>query len=41
MAKEKILLAYSGDSTLLLLFLVKENYDCDVIAMAGRSRHWR
>ncbi|MGI6546065.1 MAG: argininosuccinate synthase [Fastidiosipilaceae bacterium] len=36
MAKERILLAYSGglDTSIIIPWL-KENYDCDVIAMAG------
>lgn len=36
MAKERILLAYSGglDTSIIIPWL-KENYDCEVIAMAG------
>jgi argininosuccinate synthase len=36
MAKEKILLAYSGglDTSIIIPWLL-ENYDCEVIAMAG------
>ncbi len=36
MSKERILLAYSGglDTSIIIPWL-KENYNCDVIAMAG------
>lgn len=36
MAKERILLAYSGglDTSIIIPWL-KEHYDCDVVAMAG------